>query len=109
MSTLKVGEVKVLLAKNTIPISNCKPVYIGMLGMCLETGSLTLQKHDLLDVEIYLQRQNQRRRCQLQAVVTQSSRSRTGLTFVEVTEKNYLELQEIVVSNPIKKNSAQSN
>ena len=98
MTSLKVGEVKVLLCKDGRAISNVKPVYIGLLGMCLKSNFQEIHKHEHVDVQIYLQKPHQRKHCSLKAVVTQLSGAIAGLTFLDTKVKEYNELRDIVAA-----------
>lgn len=98
MTSLKDGEVKVLLSRDGRAISNVRPVYIGLLGMCLKSNSRAIHKHEHIDVEIYLQQSHQRKHCSLKAVVTQLSGTFAGFTFLDTKAKDYDELCDIVAT-----------
>jgi len=73
-------DLSVLIYHNDTLVAQCKPKYVGMLGMTLCPDSINFQNNTRLSVEFILG-EGEGKRLRMPAIVTSNNEQGLGLTF----------------------------
>lgn len=93
-------DLSVLIYHNDTLVTQCKPKYVGMLGMILCPDSINFKNNTRLSVEFFLG-EGEEKRLRMPAIVTSNNEQGLGLTFHPSDNDAINSLLDILIALPV--------